>query len=153
MNPVLIIVAVIAFAAYTALVWTKGGENALAGYKEEQQAAQAKIDDQAKQIEEDAANKIIDMDAAYIAGEANAKTVERKVYVKIAADLQKYPVFQNPACVLPLESYALLVAALRGVRGTFTLPAETAPVPAAPPPAPATSSGPPPKPVPLRRAP
>jgi hypothetical protein len=151
-NIALMLAAVIAFAAYTGFVWMKGGESAVAGYKEKIEAADAQIAAQAKAATDAAANTIIDMTAAFDAGEANAKTVEKKVFVRVASDLTKYPVFQNPACVLPPQSFALLTAAMRGVRGGIVLPAEDVIVPAPVPVAPAPP-GAHPKPIPRKAAP
>jgi len=99
-------------------------EQAMARVSAEIQAAA----DAAEQV---AANKIIDMEAAYIAGESNAKTVVQKVYVKGQSYVASQPVFQNPACVVPADGMLVLNRQRASLR-TPTDPGEPAPnVPAA----------------------
>lgn len=154
-------VAVIALIGYSYFL---GGENAVANYKEKLEAVNQRIEAADKKAVEVASNHIIDMTAAFDAGEANAKTVEKKIYVRVGSDLTKYPVFQNPACALPESSYALLTAALRGTRSGITLPPEilspasvvapATPITMAPPASssPVSAGGAPPKPVPRKKA-
>jgi hypothetical protein len=135
---IIIAIGTIALIGY---VYFLGGENAVANYKEKLAVAEKKVEDADKKIEAEAANHISDMESAYKAGEADAKTVEKTVYVRVASDLTKYPVFQNPACTLPDQSYALLVAALRGTRTGVVLPLQSpSPAPAGPISAPAVPS-------------
>jgi hypothetical protein len=159
MNLVLVVIAVVAFGAYSALVWTKGGENAVASYKEKLEQADKQLQEAARDAITEAQNKITDMTAAYEAGEANAKTVEKKIYLRATSDLTKFPVFANPACVLPPQSLALLTAALKGARSGVVIPAEgggpnppeiVAPAPSS---QAVPATGPPPKPVPRKKAP
>ena len=91
----------------------------------------AEIQAAADAAEQVAANKIIDMEAAYIAGEANAKIVVQKVYVKGQSYVSSQPVFQNPACVVPADGMLAINRARASLR-TTTDSADIAPsVPAA----------------------
>lgn len=102
------------------------------GVAEKNAEAQDKIDEQAKQLSTEASNKIVDMAAAFEAGKEQGRVVLQATTQRGAADVAKYPVFQNPACVLPDESLALLNAARASLRSGIlpTLPA--APAPATP---------------------
>lgn len=157
MYGIIAIAGVIAFAAWTGAVWSYVSDAAVAGYQKREAVAQAKIDAQAKELEQQAANTVIDMTAAFDAGQAKAKVIERVVIERGATDVRSYPVFQNPACVLPSESFALVNAARASIR-TGELPAAAlnatpgkvvvpAVVPAMTAPPPVTESHPKPKPV------
>ena len=103
----------------------------IAKHEQAQAVAQMKIDEAARQARIEAENKIIDMEAAYIAGESNAKTVVQKVYVKGQSYVASQPVFQNPACVVPADGMLVLNRQRASLR-TPTDPGEPAPnVPAA----------------------
>ena len=81
-----------------------------------QAAAQAQIDALAAKAQTEAANKITDMTAAYEAGEANAKTVTRTIYVKGQQVVAATPAFANPACVVGADGLQLLNGARAGVQ-------------------------------------
>jgi hypothetical protein len=66
-----------------------------------QQKAQEKIDQLGKQVQQEAANKLIDMQAAFDAGEANAKIVTKTVYIKGQDIVRESPALSSPQCVLP----------------------------------------------------
>jgi hypothetical protein len=106
-------------------------EGQIARHEQAQAAAQMEIDEAARQARVEAANKIIDMEAAYIAGESNAKTIVQKVYVKGQSYVSSQPVFQNPACVVPADGMLAVNRARAGMRAPAD-PGEPAPsVPAA----------------------
>ena len=103
----------------------------IARHEQAQAVAQKEIDDAAAKARVEAENKIVDMEAAYIAGESNAKTVVQKVYVKGQSYVSTQPVFQNPACVVPADGMLVLNRQRASLR-TPTDPGEPAPsVPAA----------------------
>ncbi len=87
-----------------------------ARHEKELAAAQAKVDAQAQKIATDAANKVTDMTAAYDAGEANAKTITKTVYVKGQAYVANTPAFANPACVIGADGLQLVNSARSGVQ-------------------------------------
>jgi len=95
-------------------------EGQIARHEQAQIVAQAKIDDAAKAAIQEASNKIIDMEAAYIAGESNAKTITRTIYVKGQQNVASYPVFRNADCVLP----AVLVSDINRARTSLRTPAD-----------------------------
>jgi len=103
----------------------------LARHEQAQAAAQAKIDDAARAATQEAENKIIDMEAAYLAGEANAKTITRTIYVKGQQNVAAYPVFRNADCVLPPVLLSDLNRARAGVRAPADTGEPAASVPAA----------------------
>jgi hypothetical protein len=98
------------------LVYNAGREQGVNSYKVQEAAAQAKIEQQAKQLHQEAENKIIDMQAAFTAGEANAQVVTKTVYVKGQAYVASNAVFSNPACVVPADGVLILNSARAGVR-------------------------------------
>lgn len=154
-----VILGAVAMVALLAYVYTVGGENAVASYKVKLEAAQQELETANKKALEHEANIIIGMQAQREADEAEfAKKKDPTVYGRVAAERVKYAtVFQNPECVLPESSFAVLTAALRGVRTGASLPPESlaperdraeVPTPQAPAP-----GGPPPKPIPRKKAP
>ncbi len=82
-----------------AVNWFKDAQ--IARHEQAQVAAQAKIDAQAAKIQAETENKLIDMGAAFDAGEANAKTITKTVYLKGQEIVRDAPAFSNPQCVLP----------------------------------------------------
>jgi hypothetical protein len=78
--------------------------------------AQANVDALADKLKTEAATKITDMQASYEAGEANAKTITKTVYVKGQAYVASTPVFSNPACVVPADGLQFLNSARAGVQ-------------------------------------
>lgn len=75
--------------------------------------------------QQEAENKITDMEAAYQAGESNAKTVVKTVYVRGQQNVAKDTALSNPACVMSDDSLHYLVGALTGMR-TASAPSGTA---------------------------
>ena len=101
----------------------------IAKHEQAQVAAQAKIDNAARAATQEAENKIVDMEAAYLAGEANAKTITRTIYVKGQQNVAAYPVFRNADCVLP----PVLLSDLNRARAGLRAPADTGePAPSVP---------------------
>jgi hypothetical protein len=117
-----VLVALLAFGAWTGGVWYKASDQAVTSYKAKLEEQQKKIDEQAAKIKEESANHIVDMQAAFEAGQAKAKVITRTVLAKGADDVSKYPVFSNPDCVLPNSSLQLVNGARAGMR----TPANTA---------------------------
>ena len=103
----------------------------IAKHEQAQAVAQMKIDEAARQARIEAENKIIDMEAAYIAGESNAKTVVQKVYLKGQSYVASQPVFQNPACVVPADGVLAINRARAGMRTPADPGEPAASVPAA----------------------
>ena len=90
----------------------------IARHEQAQIAADDKIKAAADAAEREAANKILAVEAAYIAGEANAKIVVQKVYVKGQSYVSSQPVFQNPACVVPADGMLAINRARASLRTT-----------------------------------
>jgi len=108
----------------------------IARHEQAQAVAQKEIDDAAAKARVEAENKIVDMEAAYIAGESNAKTVVQKVYVKGQSYVASQPVFQNPVCVVPADGMLVL----NRQRASLRTPTDTGePAPSVP--APGTVEG------------
>jgi len=106
--------------------WSDGRQ---AKHEQAQRQAQDKIDAQAAQIEAAAEVKVIDMEAAFLAGESNAKTITRTIYVKGQQNVATFEVFRNPACVLP----PVVLSELNRARtGLLPAPDPAIPVPAVP---------------------
>jgi hypothetical protein len=78
-------------------------------------AADKQLADKAQALQQEAANHITDMEAAWDASEAVAKAHVVTVRAKGASDVRSYPVFANPACVLPVDS----VQSLNRARASF----------------------------------
>lgn len=72
----------------------------------------------AQKQEQEAANKITDMTAAYDAGEANAKTFTRTIYVKAQAAVAQDTGLSNPVCVMSPDSLYVLNSARASLRTT-----------------------------------
>jgi hypothetical protein len=80
----------------------------IAKHQQAQAEADAKIRAQAAAATQEAENKIVDMTAAFEAGEANAKTITKTVYVKGQSYVASQPVFSNPLCVVPPDGMLVL---------------------------------------------
>ena len=76
--------------------------------------AQQKVDALVVEQKVAAAAKVTDMQAAYKAGEANAKVVTKTVYAKGQAYVQNTPAIRNPACTVGPDGMLLLAAARAG---------------------------------------
>jgi hypothetical protein len=133
-------------------IWKISGDYHVEAYQEKLDKADAKIKEQADEIIAIGKKGIEDQKKAYLDGKANAEIVTKTITVRGAADVARYPVFQNTQCVLPPESLAFLNAARTSLR-TGALPADSsavAPAFVAPPTAapqaavPAAPAGPPP---------
>lgn len=114
--PGLIAVLLLAFAAWTGGVWYVGHAAGAADIQHQLDVAQKELADKAQQAKDEAANHITDMEAAYETGEQEAKVITKIVTARGASDVQRYPVFANPVCVLPDASLQLLNDARSGVR-------------------------------------
>lgn len=154
---VIAILASLFAGGYGTYQWEEGK---YARLEKKQHDAEAMIEAQSDAAIDTAEKTIEEKKQAFADGEANAKTVEKKVYIRLAGDESKYPVFQNPVCTTPPQSFALLVAALKGTRTGITIPAEAAiqamppaPTVVAPAPVAPTSAKPSahPKPVPIQK--
>lgn len=116
MSAILGIVIVVAFALWTAGVDLRARDGAVAEYKAKVAAAEAKAELAAKAQEAEAANHVADMESAYAAGEEKGRASAGKFQTRAAADVGRFPVFSNPACILPDDALALLNAARRAFR-------------------------------------
>jgi hypothetical protein len=101
---------------YIETVKHRAAEAAVIAYKAKSDAAQAKIDEQAKAIEAAAASRVNDMQLAYAAGEATAKERVRTIYVQGQANVVKDKGLSNPTCVMSDDSLHLLIGALTSMR-------------------------------------
>jgi hypothetical protein len=151
------IYAFLAALVFGAVAGFYGGYNWESGRwakaEEAQHKAEAQVEAAAKDAEKAAANAITDMEAAYQVGEEKGRSDAQKVGGRVRAQIATAPVFQNPACTLPQESFALLTATLKGVRAGVVMPTEGSPAATAPPvAAPPATTGRPPKPVPKKKA-
>lgn len=110
-----------------------------AKYKAAYEAADKQLAD-ASAAAVNAANETIASNvASFNAGEAKSKGSVQIRYVKAQGDVTKYPVFSNPACVLPPEALANLNAARAAMRtgnDVAQAPAAANTAPLAPRPAP-----------------
>jgi hypothetical protein len=96
--------------------WTMYERNdAVNDYKTKLEIADKKLKDAADKLKLEATNHITDMEAAYEAGEAEAKVITKTIYARGVTDVATYPVYSNPVCVLPDNSLRLLNAARAGV--------------------------------------
>lgn len=86
---------------------------------------------QAQKAEQDAANHITDMTAAYDAGEANAKTITRTIYIKGQAAVAKDVGLTNPVCVMSPDSLYVLNSARASLRTSSDPAGVPVPVPVA----------------------
>lgn len=100
-----------AFGGYT---WYQRND-AVTDYEARLAAKDQALKEFAEKIETEAANHITDMEAAYEAGEAQARVITKVITARGAADVAKYPVFANPACVLPDDSLLVLNSARTGL--------------------------------------
>ena len=82
----------------------------------EMEVADKMLEHAADEAKAEAANHITDMEAAYEAGKEEAAGQQRIYVTKGASDVAKYPVFNNPVCVLPDDSLHNINAARSGVR-------------------------------------
>jgi hypothetical protein len=92
--------------------WWKDAQIARA--EEAQRKAEMVVAAAAEEAEQEAANKIIDMQASFAAGELNAKTVTKTVYIKGQQIVANTPAFNNPACVIGADALQLLNGARTG---------------------------------------
>jgi hypothetical protein len=100
-------------------LWTvhrNGYNQGLAECQAQVKAADDQLRAEAAKREQEAANHITDMQAAYEVGESQAKTKVVTVVSKGAKDVATYPVFSNPACVLPDDSLRTLNASRSSMR-------------------------------------
>jgi hypothetical protein len=113
---ILIAAVILVFAGSIFGAYNWGEKNGAAEYKEKQEQAQAKIDEQAAVMVREANNKITDMQAAFEAGKEQAKVVTKTITIRGQSDVAKYPVFSNPVCVLPADSLQFLNRARANLR-------------------------------------
>jgi hypothetical protein len=125
------LVIALAFGGSIFLAYKKGGDAAVADYQIKQEAAQATIDAQAKKLTDATANAIIDMGAAYDAGEANAKAIEKKIYGKGQSYAAATPVFRIAECVVPPNGMLAANGARAGIRNPAAAPGIADAMPAA----------------------
>lgn len=91
--------------------------------------AEAKIAAADEKAKTEAANKIIDMQASFDAGETNAKTVTKTVYVKGQAYVANTPVFNLAQCVVPADGMFIANSARANLRVTSFAGSSDAAVP------------------------
>jgi hypothetical protein len=80
------------------------------------EAAQAKIEQQAKEAQAAEVQKQAELVAAFDKGEANARVVTHTIYVKGQDNVAKDTGLSNPSCVMSDDSLLLLRGALAGMR-------------------------------------
>jgi Sec-independent protein translocase protein TatA len=99
-----IVAVLVAILVGTGVKLYAAGESAgRAALQAKLDAADKQLADKADALEQEAANHITDMEAAWDASEAVAKAHVVVVRAKGASDVRSYPVFANPACVLPVD--------------------------------------------------
>ena len=106
-------------------------EGKIARAQQAQVEAQNAVDAAAREAEQEAANKIIDMNAAFEAGESNAKVITRTVYAKGQSYVASNAVFNLRECVVPPDGMQQLNSARAGVRTTTAAAGSAAAVPGA----------------------
>lgn len=80
-------------------------------------AKQAELADLGEKLQKEGENHIIDMQAAYDAGEYNARQNALRTAQKGATDVERYPVFKNMVCTLPDESLSTVNMQRRSLFG------------------------------------
>jgi Sec-independent protein translocase protein TatA len=111
-----IVAVLVAILVGTGVKFYAAGESAgRAALQTKLDAADKQLADKAQALQQEAANHITDMEAAWDASEAVAKAHVVVVRAKGASDVRNYPVFANPACVLPADS----LHAINGARASF----------------------------------
>lgn len=116
MTGIIVGVVLVAFAAWTGIVWNFSGT-----YHTEALVKQAAAkDDRIKELEQEQLQKdqkaIDDKQKAFEDGKAQGKVVIQQIAARGASDVQRYPVFKDPNCVLPDASLALLNSARASLR-------------------------------------
>lgn len=127
-----IVLVIVAFGAWSAKCYELGGDQRIAAYEAKLKAADDKVVAAQKARETEAANHIDDMVTAYETGEQDAKASQTAYVQQAKTDVAKYPVFANPACVLPDASLHVLNAARAGLQSTADTGGTPATVPGAP---------------------
>ncbi len=92
--------------------WKAGQE---ARHAQEQAEADATIQAQAQKIEQDAATKQTEIASAYKNGEANAKVIEKKVYIRSGQLSSSTPAFTNPVCFIGADGLQLANSTRAGI--------------------------------------
>ncbi len=92
--------------------WKAGQE---AKHEQEQREAQAQIDAQAQKIVADAATKEAEIASAYRTGEANAKVIEKKVYIRTGQLSASTPAFTNSVCFIGADGLQLANSTRAGI--------------------------------------
>lgn len=127
-----ILLIIIAFGAWSAKCYELGGDQRIASYEKKVQAAEDKAAAAQKARDLEAANHVDDMVTAYETGESDAKASASIYSQQARTDVAKYPVFSNPACVLPDDSLRNLQSARAGLHATADPGQPPAAVPGAP---------------------
>ncbi len=89
---------------------------AVAAYELKVSEQEAKLAAKDAELVQEANNKIIDMSAAFDAGQAQAKVVTQKIYVKGQAYVASDSGLSNPQCRMSDDSLHFLVGALSSMR-------------------------------------
>jgi predicted Ser/Thr protein kinase len=114
--PWLILIAVVFMAGAGMKLFYAGESSGRAQCKADIEAADRKLQAKADELEQETKNHIDDMVVAFDAGESQIKTRVVTIRAKGTSDVQKFPVFSNPVCVLPADSLRSLNAARAGFR-------------------------------------
>lgn len=104
-------------------LYGSGETSGRAQCKAEIAAADARLAAKSDELKQEATNHIDDMVTAFEDGEKNAKIRVVTVRSKASADVAAFPVFKNPACVLPSESLRNLNTARASLRVETQAPA------------------------------
>ncbi len=108
-------VAGLAMGGYGAWDWQSSRQAA----KERDLAeAQAMVDQKATELRAAAAEKINAMQAAYEAGELNAKTVTKTIYVKAQTYAQSTPTLRAPQCNISPDGVQYIASAVSELQRT-----------------------------------
>jgi hypothetical protein len=114
--PWLILIAVVFMAGAGMKLFYAGESSGRAQCKADIEAADRKLQAKADELEQETKNHIDDMVVAFDAGESQIKTRVVTIRAKGTSDVQKFPVFSNPVCVLPADSLRSLNGARAGFR-------------------------------------
>jgi hypothetical protein len=114
--PWLILIAVVFMAGAGMKLFYAGESSGRAQCKADIEAADQKLQAKANELEQETKNHIDDMVVAFDVGESQVKTRVVTIRAKGTSDVQKFPVFSNPVCVLPADSLRSLNSARAGFR-------------------------------------
>lgn len=118
----LVLGALIVFGGYSKHLLDTGEANGAAKCAASVAAKQGELTELGKKFTDEQANHVADMETVAEKVEQETKDALSKTKAKGSSDVAKYPVFQNPACVLPADSLANVNAARASFHGGVIAP-------------------------------